>query len=456
MRDLFAGMNMTTKLSVLYSTAAFGMLLVISLIVDAALERYVERENVELVAAIIPLLTDEIEKNGLPPTSSVPGRRGYYVRVFDNRGVVVFSSDGAERLNLPAPHTREFQTGDIVPQGDSYVFAGSAAMRGSPDRTVQVAIDATDDVRLLKNYRNALIVALVGGFVVSGLIGHIVARSGLVALKSIASATEQVTVSGLRQGLAVKDWPGELTQLVLAINRMLGRIEEAFQRLSRVSYDLAHELRTPINNLIGEAGVVLAKDREAGEYRAVIGSALEEYERLSRTLDALLFFARAENPQNRIQRDLLRGEEELRKVVAFYESLAFESGIALDVRGAAPVYANQVLFSRAVSNLLSNAIKHTPAGGRIRLEMRQEAAGASVVVQDEGPGIVASELPHVFDRFYRTEVSRSLQIPGSGLGLSIVKAIMDWHSGQVGITSDAGKGACVTLTFPAAAAGKPA
>jgi two-component system heavy metal sensor histidine kinase CusS len=231
---------------------------------------------------------------------------------------------------------------------------------------------------------------------------------------------------------------------------MLDRLEDSFARLSRFSSDIAHELRTPLQNLRGEAEVVLSRERKTGEYREILGSSLEEYQRLSNLIDRLLFLARAENPQTQIQREELDLKKELGLLQDFYGPSAGESGILLGVEAQEGLRADldRSLFQRAVGNLVENALKHTPAGGAVLLKSSNGGGNIRVEVSDTGKGIPLEEISRVFDRFYRVDPSRSPSSGGAGLGLSIVKSIMDLHAGTVEIRSEPSRGTTVTLLFP--------
>jgi two-component system heavy metal sensor histidine kinase CusS len=293
---------------------------------------------------------------------------------------------------------------------------------------------------------------LLAAVAASVTIGVLVARAGLRPLAEITAAVGTVDAEQLEQRLVSAEWPSELRNLAVAFNRMLARLDLAFSRLSRASSDLAHELRTPLNNLRGEAEVALSRDRDPGDYRQVLGSALEELQRLSRIVDTLLFFARLDNPQNRLDVERLDAAAEVGKLLEFFEPLATENGVGLNLVGSGTVRANQTLLGQAVHNLLSNALQHTPSGGLVTIEIRAQPGHTTIAVADTGSGIAQGDLPHVFERFYRTATSRDGNLPGSGLGLSIVQSIMEWDGGTVTMQSGVGRGTRVVLGFPEGAA----
>jgi two-component system heavy metal sensor histidine kinase CusS len=228
----------------------------------------------------------------------------------------------------------------------------------------------------------------------------------------------------------------------------LDRLEESFERISRFTADIAHDLRTPVNNIRGEAEVALARARTADEYRDVLESSLEEAVRLSELIGDLLFLARAESPLTELHRENVNISELLTTVRDYYEASATDAGISLAVNERAePLNAelDRSLMLRAVSNLVSNAIAHTPPGGTVTLAAKNEDDAIRIEVFDTGVGIPAEAIPRVFDRFFRVDPSRSKISGGTGLGLAIVQSILALHGGGVEITSQFGHGTRVTL-----------
>jgi two-component system, OmpR family, heavy metal sensor histidine kinase CusS len=227
---------------------------------------------------------------------------------------------------------------------------------------------------------------------------------------------------------------------------MLERLEDSFVRLSQFSADIAHELRTPIGNIRGEAEVALSRSRSPEEYREVMESTIAECEHLGQIVDNLLFLARTEAAEGQLQRATFDGRGAIEKIAAFHEPIAEEQKLTIHRNGEATFFADEMLFIRALNNLVENAIRHTPAGGTIEISIAERDAHAEVSVKDTGSGIVAEHLPRVFDRFYRADTSRSSE--GVGLGLALVKSIMNLHAGSATIESEPGRGTTVTLRFP--------
>jgi two-component system heavy metal sensor histidine kinase CusS len=286
------------------------------------------------------------------------------------------------------------------------------------------------------------------------LVGYRIARHGIRPVEEIAATARRITSTNLRERIESEGYPSELASLAGTFNEMLVRLEESFERISRFSADIAHDLRTPVNNIRGEVEVTLARPRTADEYRDVLESSLEEAVRLSELIGDLLFLARAERPLTELHRESVNLGELLTTVRDYYEASATDAGISLVVKdGTEPLNAalDRSLMLRAVSNLVSNAIAHTTPGGTVTLAATNEDVAMRIEVSDTGIGISAEALPRVFDRFFRVDPSRSKSSGGTGLGLAIVQSILALHGGSAEITSQLGRGSRVTLRVPALA-----
>ncbi|HXX95183.1 MAG TPA: heavy metal sensor histidine kinase, partial [Planctomycetota bacterium] len=325
----------------------------------------------------------------------------------------------------------------------------------APGHAIQVALDVSRGDQMLRRFRSSMFALLGVTLVLSALVGHRIARRGIRPVEEIARTAQRIRSSTLDQRIATAGLPAEISALASTFNGMLSRLEEAFARLARFSADIAHELRTPINTLRGEAEVALGKARSPEEYREILGSSLEEYARLTRLIESLLFLARAEDPGTQIRKETVDLSRELSAVREFYEPAAGERGIRIELEAPPGLEAgvDRTLFQRAAGNLVENALAHTPKGGRITLAAHRHNGSVQVEVTDTGCGIPAEHLPHVFDRLYRVDRSRTAATGGAGLGLAIVKSIAELHGGTAAISSETGKGTRVTLVFPGAAGG---
>ena len=391
-------------------------------------------------------------------------RPDIYVRVLDSSGRVLLETPGLSR-RLPAPSKTELAA---IPsgggashqilsrQGEPFLTL-IAPIAGSQPRFLEVAMDRAHDEFLLARYRERLWLVLGASLVLCALVGYLIARSGMRPIKGISQTAERIRATTLHERIATGGLPEELRGLAQTFNSMLDRLEQSFAHISQFSDDVAHELRTPINNLRGEIEVALGKVRSADEYRDVLGSCFEECTRIARLIRTLLFLARADTAADALQREPVDLGEELAKVVEFYEADAGERGVELRVAGASGVRAelDRTLFQQAIGNLISNAVAHTPSGGSVELAASLRGQDVRVTVTDTGCGIAPEHLPHVFERFYRIEPSRTGSHQNAGLGLAVVKSIVKRHSGRVEIESGVGEGTRVQLIVPSSGAVAP-
>ncbi|MGT0251195.1 heavy metal sensor histidine kinase [Burkholderia pyrrocinia] len=323
-----------------------------------------------------------------------------------------------------------------------------AALRDRTKIRIAIARNMSDRAELLDGYRDKLKIAGGLGALFAMLLSYWLIRKALAPLREIVANTGRITVDKLDTRLDASRAPRELTALVDAQNAMLGRLQQAFGHLSQFSADLAHDLRTPLNNMRGATEVALARPRSADEYQALLESNLEEYDRLARMIENVLFLARAEHPGFVTRQRAFDVHDELERIAGYFEGLADEAGSTLRVDGHGRLTADLELFRRAVSNLLANALRYTPAGGVIVLRVDETADAVYVVVSNPGEPIDPALLPRIFDRFVRGDPARSGGVPGgtAGLGLAIVRSVMELHGGTARVESDAA-GTRFILTF---------
>ncbi len=372
-----------------------------------------------------------------------------FSRVLSESGRTLFETDGMSR-EIPAPL---FAGGPEIesPSGKTFrIMSGTALSRSGHTRyRIELAIDTRYESDLLARYRSEIWATLIAGLLISIFIGNRIARRGLQPLSEMAAAVQGIRSSTLNERIKLSDPPAELDSLARDFNQTLDRLEEAFSRLSRFSSDIAHELRTPINNIRGQMEVALARVRTPAEYTDLTESCLEDCERLSRLIDSLLFLARAENPETEIRREPLDVAGELKRLAEFYEPAASERGIQLEtsVPETCRAAVDRALFQRAVGNLIENSLRYTPRGGRVQIEADGDARGVALCVSDSGIGIPEEHLGRVFDRFYRVDPARAATGAQAGLGLAIVQTIARLHGGDATIQSTVGQGTSVRLSF---------
>jgi two-component system heavy metal sensor histidine kinase CusS len=387
----------------------------------------------------------------------------FYIRLLDERNVPLLTTpEMAEQLDLSQltaqTQSRPERAESMLGRNGRLFFVMSAAAnigRSAQTDTVQIAIDISQQELLLARYRYRFWLVLLGTLAIFPLVGYQIARRGIRPLREMARTTRHISSTNLRERIQPEGYPSELASLASTFNKMLDGLEESFERISRFSADIAHDLRTPVNNIRGEAEVALARARTVDEYREVLGSCLEEAVRLSDLIGDLLFLARAESPLAHLHRESVNVGELLSGIREYYEAPAADRGVSLSaVVPNEPVIAqlDRTLLQRAVGNLVSNALAHTPPGKSVVLGASVEPAAVRIDVSDAGVGIPPGALPRVFDRFFRVDESRSQASGGTGLGLAIVQSIMLLHGGNVEIASKVGQGTQVTLRVPASPA----
>jgi two-component system heavy metal sensor histidine kinase CusS len=387
----------------------------------------------------------------------------FYIRLLDEHGVPIMTTPGmAEQLDLAelASRTRgRFERSIAMAgrHGHPFRVTSATVAVGTPPThsdTVQIAIDVSQEEELLARYRLWFWGILLATSVLFPLVGYRIARHGIRPVEEIAATARRITSTNLRERIGSEGYPSELASLAGTFNEMLERLEESFERISRFTADIAHDLRTPVNNIRGEAEVALTRARTVDEYRDVLESSLEEAVRLSELIGNLLFLARAESPLTELHRENVNIGELLTTVRDYYEASATGAGVSLIMNDGAESLDEELdrsLMLRAVSNLVSNAIAHTPPGGTVTLAATDDGAAIRIEVSDTGVGIPAEALPRVFDRFFRVDPSRSKTSGGTGLGLAIVQSILTLHGGSAEIGSQLGRGTRVTLRIPAPA-----
>jgi two-component system, OmpR family, heavy metal sensor histidine kinase CusS len=445
---------------ILLFTVATSLLLACGLgVFYAIVVRHAFAEDNAVLGDKVASLHADLHESG--PTrfaEELKGRRGgehtaYWIRMLDPQGRTYAETPGMDRSLPPEIFPLSQKSASIIGSPKDY-RKGSKLFSlvtlnensGSQPYTLQVAQDRSSDEGVERNFAVLFIMVLSGSILASAFIAVIVTKRGLRPLREMTQSVARIGPTHLKERVTPAEWPRELKPLAIAFDDMLKRLDDSFTRLSQFSADLAHELRTPIANMIGEAQVALTRDRTAAEYRETIESTVGESERLSRIVDNLLFVARVDAAREPIARKRFDARAAVEKIAAFYQTVADDHHVTVRCSGDGQIYADPDLFERALGNLLDNALRFTPDNGAIQIVLSERNADFEVAVSDNGCGIDPEHLPRVFDRFYRAESSRGSD--GAGLGLALVKSIVDLHGGSATIESNVGRGTTVKLIFP--------
>lgn len=392
---------------------------------------------------------------------SLAGYRNVAVLLLDPQGNTLFSSAQGAALR-PAMHTANFsqhrQAQDVflwtVDDPDMAMHAGSdmkmetyriiassgtATLQGKTQNYVMlIGLSINFHLHYLEALKKNLfaIAAVISVLIV--LIIRIAVRQGHLPLRNVSNAIKNITSENLDARLEPSRVPVELEQLVISFNQMMGKIEDVFTRQANFSADIAHEIRTPITNLVTQTEIALSQHRTQKELEDVLYSSLEEYNRMTRMVSDMLFLAQADNNQLIPDRVLFDLGAEVRKVFEFFEAWAEERHITLTYHGVpCLIEGDPQMFRRAINNLLSNALRYTPTGKTVTVSISKRGNDVELITENPGTPIPQVHLSKLFDRFYRVDPSRQRKGEGSGIGLAIVKSIVTAHHGKVRVESDA-------------------
>lgn len=304
---------------------------------------------------------------------------------------------------------------------------------------VLIALDTGHHRHFLDALRAQVALYAVLATLVSGLLGWAAAHRGMAPLRAMKARAAGVNGRRMDARMPVDTVPVEMADLALELNHMLDRLQDDLRRLSEFSSDLAHELRTPISNLLTQTQVTLSHPRCSDDYRHALASNAEELERLARTVSDMLFLAKADHGLALPSLGPIDLAREALDLFDFYDALAADRQLELRLEGSASIQGDRLMVRRALSNLLSNAIRHAQAGTPVVLRLACNGPNTEVSVVNQGDAIAPDVLPRLFDRFFRADKARSHpHSDGAGLGLAITRAIVQAHGGSVGAESSGG------------------
>ena len=303
----------------------------------------------------------------------------------------------------------------------------------------------------LQQFLLASLLVLPLGLAIAGLAGYSLARRALSPIDQMVRRAEQITPDRLSERLPNREVDDELGRLARVFNRTLDRLEGAFDQLRRFTSDCSHELRTPLAMIrsVGEVG--LQKNGTREEYRETVGSMLEEVNRLTALVDALLLVSRADSGSLRLHRSVVTVMSVVREAASLFEVLVEAKSLRLEVDGdeTLKVEGDSLFLRQAVANLIDNAVKYSPVGGTLAVRVRSgDANHVTIEVQDHGPGIPPEDRARVFERFYRVDKSRHRESGGVGLGLAIAKWAVEAHGGTIALSSTNGTGCTFLISLP--------
>ncbi|PJI96493.1 two-component system heavy metal sensor histidine kinase CusS [Acidovorax sp. 69] len=452
--------SLTTRLTAFFTLASGLVLVGLGTLIAISIDRHFVELDRDALRDKIHLTREVIGKASSPQDLKMRlddvlhSHEGLFVSVFRDRDPLYATPDFQFPEDLIA-QTQQARLGVASWKTAEREYRGMSAsvtLPGSAEPPLQVWVAV--DIAHHKHFMYALIQTLVGyvalATLVAGILGWWAAKNGLAPLRTMRSRAMAITAQRLDERMPTEEFPVEMADLATTLNEMLRRLKEEFDRLSEFSSDLAHELRTPINNLMTQTQVTLSQARSPHEYRDILASNAEEYQRLARMVADMLFLAKADHGLILPSTEKIEVHAEAQALFDFYEALAEEKQVHLQLIGAAEITGDRLMLRRALSNLLSNAIRYTPPGEQVVVDIQGDLHGTTVDVVNTGPSIDAQIMPRLFDRFFRADKSRKqLDSDGAGLGLSITQAIVHAHRGRFSVSSADGR-TCFSMYFPSA------
>lgn len=452
----FRPRNVRSRLTLWYVLVLASLLAlyagVASLFLFLSLREDFDQNLLQDIETVEGMLTKE-PNGGVSLYSSHPGaaepRIGHFIEVWSPEGSLLYRSAALqdqtlggppgpdEGLHDPSPSTMR------IPNGTRVRLATSVYHVEDQRVVLRVAYSEEGLWRELGEFGEVLLLGFPIAVVLAGFGGYALARKALSPIDSMATQAKKISAERLGDRLSIENSEDEVGKLGTVFNDMLGRLQAGFDQLRRFTSDASHELRTPLTAIRSVGEVALQDQRSPAEYRDVIGSMLEEVDRLTRLVESLLALSRADAGHVQLQREdiaLLRLAEEASSVV---EVLAEEKQQQIDIAGDANllVSVDRLILRQALVNLLDNAIKYSPPESRILV--RVQSGGDQQVfleVIDQGPGIPREHQSHIFDRFYRVDKARTREWGGAGLGLSITRWAVEVHGGDITLESEEGHG----------------
>ncbi len=441
--------SLTLRLTLLFSTVATLVLLSFGWLIERSMENHFELGDIKELKLIAQAVKEPLQEmqsdQNLPLLQQrfddiLIGHHHPLLQIIDNKGDALYSSPefkkGSIDLSGFTPSNQiliqQWQNGN----NHYRVFAERVLVNNTIPYTVIVAISTDFHQHFLSNFRFILWLMVISSIIVMSIMSWLAVHYGHRPLRQIINQLGHISSNELSTRLDPETVPKELSDLIRSFNDLLERLDRAFDRLSHFSDDIAHELRTPVTNLITQTQVALSRTRSNEEYLEVLYSNMEEFERLSQMIADMLFLAKTDNKIDPIEMEDVDLYEEVQNLFDYYEAWAEDNEVSLLVEGNLQLRCNRLMLRRAISNLVSNAIRYTPKGQTVIIKLERFENRVCILVQNPGEPILSKHLPKLFDRFYRVDPSRQRTGEGTGLGLAITKSIVEAHGGNIYVTSD--------------------
>ena len=441
--------SIARKLEAGFTLFALLLTSLLALFMDRALYRSLEAEDAQVLHGHAQVLLRELAV-GQPLRDVEDGPRPERAswRVLDDAGRILTQSGDLSGLALAEAQVAA-EPQDVAAGGRAYSLLAQPWACDERRGILLVLLDRSHEEALVREFRRTLLVGLVLAGALSALVARLLARWGLAPLGALIQETGSIGDLDLDRRLAPEHFPRELQDLVGTLNGALARLQEAFGRVGSLGAELAHELRTPLQNL--RSSLENRARRSAAEpvEPADLGILIEDCDRMAALIEQILFLARSEHGDSALSLVAIKVPDLLEEVRGFFEAAAEEAGVVLRIEAGVGlvVVGDRLLLTRALHNLTSNALRYAPAGGHVHLEAHAEAGGVWLCVTDNGPGIPPDWLPRLGTPFLRPPESRSVE--GLGLGLAIVKRIVTMLGGRLELQSQVGQGTQVRFWISA-------
>ncbi len=450
---LTSKVSITWRLTLLFAAASSVVLLALGMVIASSVEQHFEDLDMEVLSGKMELARhalasvrshDDLQSLAQQLDDSLVGHHGLEVLVISANQTVIFATHHAGFApQLVASSVSQAPYRPVLwTLADQRYRAIAAELPTGTNNGAKVMVAVATDIAhhqvFMRSFLQTLWLFVAGAAALTGLLGWGAVRRGLAPLRAMREQTQEVTAQQLGQRLPVDTVPMELAELAQSLNDMLARLEEAFHRLSDFSSDIAHELRTPVSNLMTQTQVALSKARHAEEYRGILESNAEEFEHMARMISDMLLLAKAENGLVVPNREAVNLASEFRALFDYYDALAEDKGLQLRLAGDAVVSADRLMLRRALGNLLSNAVRHAEVGTELRATVTSEADKVLIAIENTGDSIAPEYLERIFDRFFRVDPSRQRASEGTGLGLAITRSIVIAHGGSMDVSSNEG------------------
>lgn len=440
---------MTLELTLLFAAASTVVLLTLGFVISSTVEKHFEEQDMEVLSAKMTVTRHAIEKFKAGPDFGQIAQalndgqvdyHGLNLVVYDAKGETIYATPG-----VTSPQELVMTSATNRPNKPFRWQSGGQSYRGIADQVpistgvghkvvVATSMDIMHHLAFMQSFLQTLWMFVAAAALLSGLLGWAAVRRGLLPLRNMRDQAQVVTAKQLDRRVKVDSVPVELAELAQSLNDMLARLEEAFDRLSDFSSDIAHELRTPVSNLMTQTQVALTRVRSADDYRSTLESNSEELVHMTRMISDMLLLAKSENSLTAASSTSVTLAQEVTALFDYYDAVAEEKGLQLTVEGDALVNADRRMLRRAIGNVLSNAIRHSATNTTICVRILQNAEWVSIQIENTGDFIPEEYLERIFDRFFRVDTARQRR-DGTGLGLAIAKSIVVAHGGDISAAS---------------------